>query len=105
MLGIKPGIVKINGVKTVDYWDKSKAMINKHAKFIESLENYPKEDIKPEIIHKITPYLQDPAFVPEKIAKASEAAEGICKWVIAICKFDMVYKEITPKRIALAQAE
>jgi dynein heavy chain len=43
--------------------------------------------------------------VPEQIRKASEAAEGICKWVVAICKFDEIYKEITPKREALKAAE
>jgi len=60
--------------------------------------------VNPEIIKKIQPYLSNPDFQPEKIKQASEAAEGICKWVIAICKFDIVYKEITPKRIALEQA-
>ena len=43
--------------------------------------------------------------MPEQIRKASEAAEGICKWVVSICKFDEIYKEITPKREALKAAE
>jgi dynein heavy chain len=42
--------------------------------------------------------------VPEEIKKASGAAEGICKWVRAICKYDIVAKEIRPKREALAIA-
>jgi dynein heavy chain len=42
--------------------------------------------------------LNNPKFVPEEIRKASEAAEGICKWVRAICKYDIVAKEIRPKR-------
>ena len=46
----------------------------------------------------------NPKFVPEEIRKASEAAEGICKWVIAICKYDVIAKEIRPKREALAVA-
>ena len=49
--------------------------------------------------------MKDENFVPEQIRKASEAAEGICKWVIAIIKFDEIYKEITPKREALKAAE
>jgi len=49
--------------------------------------------------------LNNPRFVPEEIRNASEAAEGICKWVIAICKYDIVAKEIRPKRAALAIAE
>jgi len=43
--------------------------------------------------------------VPEEIRKASEAAEGICKWVIAICKYDVIAKEIRPKREALLVAQ
>jgi len=42
--------------------------------------------------------------VPEKIKNASIAAEGICKWVIAICKYDIIYKEIQPKRDELKAA-
>ncbi len=54
---------------------------------------------------KIQEYLQNPKFIPEEIRKASEAAEGICKWVIAICKYDIIAKEIRPKREALAIAQ
>lgn len=105
MLGLKGKIVKdANNQKTVDFWEVSKKMITNYKKLIEQLENYPKEDVNPSIIQKIQPYLANPEFAPEQIKKASEAAEGICKWVQAICKFDIVYKEITPKRIALAAA-
>jgi dynein heavy chain len=104
MLNIKGKVVKVGNVKTTDFWEVSKKTITNYKKLIEQLEHYPKEDVKPEIISKIQPYLANPDFAPEQIKKASEAAEGICKWVIAICKFDIVYKEITPKRIALAEA-
>jgi len=42
--------------------------------------------------------------VPEKIRKASEAAEGICKWVVAVCKYDLIAKEVKPRRLALLEA-
>lgn len=54
---------------------------------------------------KIADYLHNPKFVPEEIRKASEAAEGICKWVIAICKYDIIAKEIRPKKEALGWAQ
>jgi dynein heavy chain len=104
MLGLKGKVVKDGNQKTVDFWEVSKKTITNYKKLIEQLENYPKEDVSPAIIQKIQPYLANPEFAPEQIKKASEAAEGICKWVIAICKFDIVYKEITPKRMALAEA-
>ena len=49
--------------------------------------------------------MHNPKFIPEEIRKASEAAEGICKWVIAICKYDIIAKEIRPKREALLVAQ
>ena len=61
--------------------------------------------MSPAVIQNIQKYLQDPDFVPEKIKAASEAAEGICKWVIAICKYDVIYKEIQPKRDELKEAQ
>lgn len=33
------------------------------------------------------------------------SALGLCKWVIAISKYDKVAKVVAPKRIALAQAQ
>lgn len=105
MLGIQPTIKKVNGVKTPDYWEKSKKLITNYKKLLDQLENYPKESIDPSVLAKIQVYLADPNFRPEQIKTASEAAEGLCKWVIAICQFNDVYKEITPKRLALEDAE
>lgn len=105
MLSIPPVIKKVDGVKKHDYWDKSKKLISNYKKMLDQLENYPKETIEPDVIKKITPYLNDPKFEPDEVGKASEAAKGLCKWVIAIIKFHEVYQEITPKRHALAQAE
>ena len=105
MLGKTPKWVKKDGQKTADYWEVSKKLIGNYKKLIETLENYPKENVDPKIIAKIQPYLGDENFWEENIKKASEAAEGICKWVKAIVKFDEIYKEITPKREALKAAE
>ena len=111
MLGIAPKFVegppdkKTKKVtKVPDYWEKSKKLLNDYKKFVSMLENYDKDSIPDDRIQKIQEYLENPKFVPEEIRKASEAAEGICKWVIAICKYDVVAKEIAPKRKALAEA-
>lgn len=111
MLGIAPKYIEgpvdkatKKATKIPDYWEKSKKLLNDYKKFINNLENYPKDNIPDDRIHKIQDYLNNPKFVPEEIRKASEAAEGICKWVIAICKYDLVAKEISPKREALVLA-
>ena len=88
-----------------DYWEKSRKLLNDYKKFIASLENYDKDNIPAERMATIQSYLEDPEFVPEKIRKASEAAEGICKWVRAVCKYSVVAKEVEPRRKALQEAQ
>ena len=105
MLGIAPVYKKVDGVKVADYWDKSKKLTKNYKSLLDQLENYNKENISPAIIEKIQPYLENPAFQPDQVKSASNAAEGLCKWVIAITEFDKVYKEITPKRRSLEEAE
>lgn len=72
--------------------------------FLDSLINYDKENIHPEIIKAIQPYLKDAEFEPEFVRSKSAAAAGLCAWVINIIKFYEVYCDVEPKRKALAQA-
>ena len=44
-------------------------------------------------------------FDPIKISKASSAAEGLCKWVIAMEIYDRVAKVVAPKKARLKEAE
>ena len=68
------------------------------------MEKYDKDNIPEDRINKIREYLENPQYKPEVIKKASSAAEGITKWVIAITKYDVIAKEIAPKRKSLAEA-
>lgn len=72
--------------------------------FLDALINYDKENIHPEIMKAIQPYLKDPEFEPEFIRTKSGAAAGLCSWVINIIKFYEVFCDVEPKRKALAQA-
>ena len=44
--------------------------------FLDQLINYNKEDIHPDIIKAIQPYLEDPEFNPDFIRSKSVAAAG-----------------------------
>ena len=62
--------------------------------FLSALINYDKENI-PEFCQKaIAPYLKDPEFDPEFIKSKSQAASGLCAWVINIMMFYEVYCEV-----------
>ncbi|ALC38670.1 Dhc36C [Drosophila busckii] len=95
-----------SGVGTVeDYWGPSKRVLS-DMKFLDSLLNFDKDNISPEIMKKLQQrILNNEAFDPDKIKMASTACEGLCRWVIALSKYDVVAKIVAPKKIALAAAE
>ena len=50
-------------------------------------------------------YISNPEFDPAKVANASSAAEGLCKWIMAMEIYDRVAKVVAPKKAKLAEAE
>lgn len=80
-------------------------MMGRVDQFLDSLINYDKEHIHPDIIKAIHPYLDDPEFDPEFVASKSSAAAGLCSWVINIILFYEVYCNVEPKRRALEAAD
>src|SRR6218665_3782470 len=52
-------------------------------------------------------FITNPDFDPTKVANASSAAEGLCKWVLAMEIYDRVAKIVAPKkeRMQLAEGE
>eukprot|EP00899_Mesostigma_viride_P020786 jgi/Mesvir1/28709/Mv19680-RA.1 len=106
VLDVKPAKVPDGTGKMVfDYWKPSTALLN-DKDFLNSLKRYDKDNIPPRIIDKIrTQYVTNEDFTPEKAANASAAAEGLCKWVLAMDKYDKVAKVVAPKRERLQVAE
>lgn len=93
------------GRKTLDYWGPSKRILG-DMNFLQTLKEFDKDNIKPEIMVKIRKdYLPHKDFKPHVVAKASSAAEGLCKWIIAMDMYDKVAKEVAPKKEKLEKAE
>lgn len=86
-------------------WKDCKLMMGKVDQFIFDLKNYDKKNIRKEVINALMPYVNDPDFIPEKIRVQSNAAAGLCEWVINIYNFYEVYLEVEPKEKALNAAE
>ncbi|XP_031730848.1 dynein heavy chain 7, axonemal isoform X1 [Anarrhichthys ocellatus] len=106
--GIKPDRIPDpsgSGKKVEDFWGPAKKLLG-DMRFLQSLHEYDKDNIPPNFIAIIrNKYITNPDFVPEKIRTASNAAEGMCKWVCAMDKYDKVAKVVAPKKEKLAQAE
>ncbi|XP_052747070.1 dynein axonemal heavy chain 12 [Bicyclus anynana] len=93
------------GKKILDYWGPSKRVLGDMG-FLDSLKNFDKDNIPVATMQKIRKeYLSNKDFKPHIIAKASTAAEGLCKWIIAMDMYDAVAKVVAPKKAKLEAAE
>ncbi|XP_038211341.1 dynein heavy chain 12, axonemal [Zerene cesonia] len=93
------------GKKIFDYWGPSKRILGDMS-FLDSLRNFDKDNIPVAVMQKIRKeYLSNKDFKPHIIAKASTAAEGLCKWIIAMDMYDAVAKVVAPKKAKLEAAE
>ncbi|XP_021341821.1 dynein heavy chain 12, axonemal-like isoform X1 [Mizuhopecten yessoensis] len=108
MKDIKPD--KINdpdkpGQKIMDYWGPSKKLLGDMS-FLSMLKEYDKDNIPVHVMTKIRKeFIPNPEFDPAKVANASSAAEGLCKWIMAMEIYDRVAKVVGPKKESLAEAE
>ncbi|XP_030314514.1 dynein heavy chain 12, axonemal [Calypte anna] len=93
------------GGKILDYWTPSKKLLG-DINFLKDLKEYDKDNIPAAIMQRIrTEYLTNPEFDPQKVAKASSAAEGLCKWISAMEVYDRVAKVVAPKQQRLNEAQ
>ncbi|XP_026707995.1 dynein heavy chain 7, axonemal [Athene cunicularia] len=94
-----------SGKKIEDFWGPARRLLG-DIRFLQSLHEYDKDNIPPAYMAIIRKqYLTNPEFVPDKIRNASTAAEGLCKWVIAMEFYDTVSKNVAPKKLKLNEAE
>ena len=48
------------------------------------------DNIDPKIMDRIRKqYITNPDFDPQKVGNASQAAKGLCQWVLAMDKYDV----------------
>ncbi|CAM9445138.1 unnamed protein product [Ectocarpus fasciculatus] len=108
MLDVKPARIPDPAdpsKRIMDYWGPSQKMLA-DSNFLNSLMSYDKDNIPPKIVSEIQrDFISNEEFDPVKVAKASKAAEGLCRWVGAMITYDRVAKIVAPKKAALLEAE
>jgi dynein heavy chain len=76
----------------MDYWGPSKRLLG-DMNFLGMLKEYDRDNIPVHVMAKIRKeYITNPEFDPAKVANASSAAEGLCKWILAMEIYDRVAK-------------
>ncbi|KAM9777518.1 dynein axonemal heavy chain 12-like [Neosynchiropus ocellatus] len=93
------------GKKILDYWGPSKKLLG-DLNFLRDLKVYDKDHIPIPVMQKIrSEYMTNPDFSPAVVAKASSAAEGLCRWIQAMEVYDRVAKVVAPKKLSLEAAQ
>jgi dynein heavy chain len=89
---------------TLDYWDNAKKQILT-PKLLKQCMNYEKDSMDPEIVKEISEVIQTDDYSDAKLKNASKAALGLGNWVKAMVQYDIAMKQVTPKKIQLAESQ
>mmetsp|Transcript_28687 Transcript_28687/g.25684 ORF Transcript_28687/g.25684 Transcript_28687/m.25684 type:complete len:299 (-) Transcript_28687:3145-4041(-) len=84
-------------IKIPDYWESSKKLLkDKH--FIPSLLDYDINALETKTVDNIRKNFisNKKEFNPERVNKASNAAKGLCEWVLALDKYEIVLTQVRP---------
>lgn len=95
-LVIKACLLLVKKEKKNHSWDAGKKMIKDPAKFIVDLKAYDKENIEEWILKEMDEILAMDIYKFEIMTKKSSAAGTLCKWSIAVCSYNKVYKFVKP---------
>ncbi|VEL21423.1 unnamed protein product [Protopolystoma xenopodis] len=107
MLGEKPDRKPDSSLGRMieDFWGPSLKLLG-DLKFLDRLRNFNIDSIPANVMRKIRDiYIPNTDFDPKIVRNASTACEGLCKWIIALDKYDRVAKIVAPKKEKLAVAE
>ena len=85
-------------------WKGCKQMLGTMG-FIQKLKAYEKDKIKNSWINSIKKYTKKKDFTPEAMMAKSKAAAGMLTWVVAICGYHAVAKNVEPLRLKVRNME
>ncbi|KAL7679175.1 putative AAA+ ATPase domain, dynein heavy chain region D6 P-loop domain-containing protein [Plasmopara halstedii] len=86
-------------------WDNAKKMMAKVDVFKQSLEQYDKENIPPDVVARVEPLIrEDPDFNFDKMKSKSVAAANLCVWVVNIITFHQIFLRVKPLMDTLDKA-
>ncbi|CAB1101954.1 unnamed protein product [Ectocarpus sp. CCAP 1310/34] len=82
-----------------------KTLLSNANKLLQDMQEFDKDNIPDKVIAAIDPFVVNPDFEAKQIEKASKACTAICLWVRAMHKYNMVAKQVEPKRKLLAEKQ
>ncbi|KAJ1494218.1 microtubule-binding stalk of dynein motor-domain-containing protein, partial [Baffinella frigidus] len=87
-------------------WNGTKKMMGNVDNFLKQLINFDKNNTPEEACAYIEQHLMSKeSFNPERMRSKSQAAAGMCAWVINIVKYFRMYQDVRPKRLRMEEAD
>ena len=96
-------VLTLLGEKDVSWAGTKK--VTSHPNFMTRLADFDKDSISAATAEKLAAYVNDEAFNPYVMMKASMAAAAMCNWVLGIWKYHQIAKSIEPKRAQIQELE
>eukprot|EP00698_Gefionella_okellyi_P008566 TRINITY_DN2129_c0_g2_i1.p1 TRINITY_DN2129_c0_g2~~TRINITY_DN2129_c0_g2_i1.p1 ORF type:complete len:4490 (+),score=1324.74 TRINITY_DN2129_c0_g2_i1:457-13926(+) len=85
-------------------WSTAVSMMN-DMKFLQYLQDFPKELINDETCELLKPYLEMSDFNSQAAAKSCGNVSGLCTWIQAMDEYHWIYVNVEPKKAKLRLAE
>lgn len=106
LLGVKPAkITNEIGEVVNDYWVSGQKLLS-DIHFLAKIRSFARDTVSKKTVKLIREkYLSKEEFDPENVKQCSLAAEGLCRWVLAIDMYNQISKIVEPKRERLRKAE
>ena len=85
-------------------WKSAKAEMGDANKFLTMLKDFDVSKVKENTLSKIRKtYFSKKDFNPEFIGGKSKPAGALCTWILALSQYQIVFKNIVPKKAKLAE--
>ena len=85
-------------------WKVAKQQMSDAGGFLTMLKEFDVSKVKESTLKKIRgDYFSKKDFNPEFIGKKSQPAGNLCTWIMALSQYQIVYKNIVPKKAKLAE--
>ncbi|CAL2045248.1 unnamed protein product [Caenorhabditis brenneri] len=106
LLGVKPAKVTNEiGEVVNDYWVSGQKLLS-DIHFLAKIRSFARDSMSKKTMKLIREkYISKEEFDPENVRQCSLAAEGLCRWVLAIDMYNQISKIVEPKRERLKKAE
>ena len=86
-------------------WANCKKMMANVDRWLSSLRDYDANCIPQACVDSIGDYIKDPSFKPELVKTKSQAAAGLCAWVVNMYRYHQIRCEVKPKEEKLVEAQ